>query len=313
MRRKQSKRWLRARVTGATVLLLLLGCEAAWGQSSRSQPAPQSSPGDLTQVSIENLMNMEVTSVSKKEQKLSRIASAIFLITQGDIRRSGATNIPDALRMVPGLDVAQINGSTWEISSLGFNAQYARKLLVLIDGRTVYSPLFSGVYWDVQDVRLEDIDRIEVIRGRGATVWGANAVNGVINIITKTAKETQGGLVTAGGGTHEPGFGVAQYGGTFRQATSYRFFMKGFDYNSFPSLSGQDGHDGSDLLHGGFRVDSTVSKQDSLTMQGDLYEGHEGEIAHTPDLTPPFGAALAVSTSTSAATPSWRWYHTFSL
>jgi iron complex outermembrane recepter protein len=180
---------------------------------------------------------MEVTSVSKKEQKLSRIASAIFVITREEIRTSGATNIPDVLRMVPGLDVAQINGNTWEISSRGFNAQYANKLLVLIDGRTVYSPVFSGVYWDVQDVPLEDIDRIEVIRGPGATVWGANAVNGVINIITKSARETKGGLLTAGGGTYEPGFGVAQYGGNLSQGTGYRFFAKGLDYVSFPSLT----------------------------------------------------------------------------
>jgi iron complex outermembrane receptor protein len=274
-----------------------------WGQEVKK---------DLASMSIENLMDIEVTSVSRKEQKLSRIASAIFVITQDEIRRSGATNIPDLLRMVPGLDVAQINGSAWEISSRGLNSQFANKLLVLIDGRTVYSPLFAGVYWDVQDVPLEDIDRIEVIRGPGATVWGANAVNGVINIITKTAKETQGGLLTAGGGTHEAGFGVAQFGGTFRQTTSYRFFMKGFDYNSFPSLSGQDGLDGSDLLHGGFRVDSTLSKQDSLTVQGDLYKGHEGQLASTVALTPPFGQVLAMSSSVSGGNVLGRWNHTFS-
>jgi iron complex outermembrane receptor protein len=273
---------------------------------------PQEAPKDLGNKSVEDLMNIEVTSVSKKEQKLSRIASAIFVVTQDDIRRSGATNIPDVLRMVPGLDVAQINGSTWKISSRGFNSQFANKLLVLIDGRTVYSPLFSGVYWDVQDVPLEDIERIEVIRGPGATVWGANAVNGVINIITKTANETEGALLAAGSGTHEPGFGVAQYGGEFHQATSYRFFVKGFDYSSFPSLSGQNGQDGSDLLHGGFRVDSTLSKQDSLTVQGDLYEGHDGELANTVLLTPPFSEALATSTSTSGGNLLGRWNHTFS-
>jgi iron complex outermembrane recepter protein len=267
---------------------------------------------DLTTMNIEDLMNVKVTSVSKKEQKLSKTAAAIFVISQADIRRSSATNIPDLLRMVPGLDVAQINGSTWEISARGFNAQYANKLLVLIDGRTVYSPMFAGVYWDVQNVPLEDIDRIEVIRGPGATVWGANAVNGVINIITKSAKETPGGLLTAGGGTYEPGFGVAQYGGNLGQATSYRFFGNGFDYNSLPSLSGQDGHDGFDLVHGGFRVDSTLSKQDSLTVQGDLYEGDEGEIANTALLTPPFGEALPVSTSVSGGNVLGRWNHAFS-
>jgi iron complex outermembrane recepter protein len=298
------------RYTRLLALTLVSTGGVAWGQAQKSEPT---SPGrDLTQVSIESLMNMEVTSVSKKEQKLSRIASAIFVITQEDIRTSGATNLPDVLRLVPGLDVAQINGNAWEISSRGFNAQYADKLLVLIDGRTVYSPVFAGVYWDVQDVPLEDIDRIEVIRGPGATVWGANAVNGVINIITKSAKETLGGLLTAGGGTHEPGFGVAQYGGNLSQATGYRLFVKGFDYNSFPSLSGQSGHDGFNLLHGGFRVDSTLSKQDSLTVQGDLYEGHEEDLVNNTILTPPFGEVFTESSSLSGGNVLGRWNHTFS-
>jgi iron complex outermembrane receptor protein len=151
----------------------------------------QSAPADLTTLKIEDLMNVDVTSASKKEQKLSKVPAAIFVITQEDIYRSGATNIPDLLRMVPGLEVAQINPSTWAISARGFNGQYSNKLLVLIDGRTVYTPIFSGVFWDAQDVPLDSIGRIEVIRGPGATVWGANAVNGVINIITKSAEETQ--------------------------------------------------------------------------------------------------------------------------
>src|SRR2546428_6945625 len=167
--------------------------------------ATQKQPKDLQSTSIENLMNVEVTSVSKKEQKLSQVAAAIFVITQEDIRRSGALNIPDLLRMVPGLDVAQINANTWAISARGFNLQFANKLLVLIDGRALYTPLFGGVYWDTLDVPLEDIERIEVIRGPGGTVWGANAVNGVINVITKTAADTQGGLVTGGGGAHAQG------------------------------------------------------------------------------------------------------------
>src|SRR6202167_359892 len=170
----------------------------------------QETPKDLGDKSIEDLMNIEVTSVSKKEQKLSRVPAAIFVITQEDIHRSGATNIPDLLRIVPGLEVAQINSSTWAISARGFNGQYSNKLLVLIDGRTVYTPLFSGVYWDVQDVPLDSIERIEVIRGPGATVWGANAVNGVINITTKTARETRSGIVTAEGGTLDHGGGMVR-------------------------------------------------------------------------------------------------------
>ena len=141
-------------------------------------------------------MNIKVTSVPKKQEKLGKAAAAVYVISQEEIRRSGASNIPDLLRMVPGLEVAQITSNTWAITARGFNGRFANKLLVLIDGRTVYDPAFSGVYWDAQDLVLEDIERVEVIRDPGATVWGANAVNGVVNIITKDSKETQGGLLT---------------------------------------------------------------------------------------------------------------------
>src|SRR5579864_2203030 len=194
---------------------------------------------DLTKASLEDLMNIQVTSVSKKEQRLSSAGAAVFAIAEEDIHRSGATNIPDLLRMVPGVEVARIDANAWAISIRGFNTRYSNKVLVLIDGRSVYSSSFSGVFWDQQSVPLEDIERIEVIRGPGAAVWGANAVNGVINIITKSAKETQGGLLTAGGGIYESGFGMGQYGGRLGQATNYRVFMKGFDNAPLPSLSGK--------------------------------------------------------------------------
>jgi iron complex outermembrane receptor protein len=188
-------------------LIRALACELVLIALAMSAAQAQNAQPDLTDLKIEDLMNVHVTSASKKEQKLSRVPAAIFVITQEDIHRSGATNIPDLLRIVPGLEVAQINSSTWAISARGFNGQYSNKLLVLIDGRTVYTPLFSGVYWDVQDVPLDSIERIEVIRGPGATVWGANAVNGVINITTKTARETRSGIVTAEGGTLDHGGG----------------------------------------------------------------------------------------------------------
>src|SRR5580704_7845234 len=174
---------------------LLIFCGLSGTMAMRAQ-----SPAviDLTKISLEDLMNVEVTSVSKKEQKLSQTGAAVYVISQEDIRRSGATNIPDLLRQAPGVDVAQIDANTYAISIRGFNDRLADKVLVMIDGRTVYTPPTSGIYWDQLDVPLEDIDRIEVIRGPGATAWGANAVNGVINIITKRASETQGLLVTAG-------------------------------------------------------------------------------------------------------------------
>src|SRR5579862_5056065 len=226
---------------------------------------PQQQTPDLADRSLEDLMNIEVTSVSKTEQKLSRTAAAVFVITQEDIRRSGATNIPDLLRMVPGLDVGQINGSTYAISSRGFNGQFSNKLLVMIDRRIVYTPNFAGVYWDTLDIPLEDIDRIEVIRGPGGTVWGANAVNGVISIFTKRAAETSGGMVDAGGGNLEQGSGTVQYGGKAGGATDYRVYAKYFNQAQMKGLGGQNGGDGLHMLRGGFRMDSTLSSKDTLT------------------------------------------------
>ena len=268
---------------------------------------------DLTELSLEDLMNTKVTSVSKKEQSLSKVAAAIFVVTQEDIHRSGATNIPDLLRMVPGLDVAQINANTWAISARGFNHQFSDKLLVLIDGRTVYTPLFAGVYWDIQDVPLEDIDRIEVIRGPGATVWGANAVNGVINIITKSASDTQGGLLVAGGGTEDLTLATAQYGGKIGRYTSYRVFGKYLDDNHFPDLSGQNGEDGWHLSHAGFRSDTSLSRKDSVTFQGDVYGGNEGaEFGHIESIAPPVNVNVVGSALLNGGNIVTRWNHIFS-
>jgi len=272
----------------------------------------QENPRDLAEKSIEDLMNMEVTSVSKKEQKLSSVAAAIFVITQEDIRRSGATNIPDLLRMVPGLDVAQINTNAWAISARGFNSQFADKLLVLIDGRAVYTPINGGVYWDTQDVPLEDIERIEVVRGPGGTVWGANAVNGVINVITKGAAVTQGGLLTGGGGTQAQGFGTLQYGGKIKEGTSYRVFAKYLNNDHFPDLRGQDSEDGWHLLHGGFRVDTNLSGNDFLTTQGEIYTGNEGAtVVHTV-LIPPENINVQSRAALSGGNVLSRWSHSFS-
>ncbi|HXM99570.1 MAG TPA: TonB-dependent receptor [Candidatus Dormibacteraeota bacterium] len=267
---------------------------------------------EMSEKSLEDLMNIEVTSVSKKPQPMSKVASAIFVIRQEDIRNSGAVNISGLLRMVPGLDVAQINAHSWAISARGLNEEFANKLLVLIDGRTVYSPLFAGVYWDVQDLPLEDLDRIEVIRGPGATVWGANAVNGVINIITKPAKETQGALIVIGGGTHERAFGMAQYGGRIRNSVTYRIFAKGLDKGPFSSVSGLSGYDQSDLLHSGFRVDASISKKNLLTLEGDIYKGGEGKINNLATLTPPFASLVKSWSRASGGNLLGRWNHNFS-
>jgi iron complex outermembrane recepter protein len=272
--------------------------------------AQNSNPPDLTQASLEDLMNMQVTSVSKKEQSLSKAGAAIFVITQEDIRRSGATNIPDLLRMVPGVNVARENASTWAISIRGFNDVFANKVLVLVDGRSVYNPMTSGVIWSAQDVPLEDIERIEVIRGPGGTVWGANAVNGVINIITKSAKHTQGGIVSAGGGSETAAEGFAQYGGAIGAGGTYRVFGKYFDIESSTLPGGGSAEDGWHSDHGGFRSDWNLDSTDTLTVQGDLQEGREGQ-----NITTVIASALPLEETftqrfdASASNILGRWNH----
>jgi len=291
-------------------LVLFVMCATAVAQQNQTQLAQKP---DLGSMSLEDLMNIHVTSVSKEDQKMSQVAAAIFVIGQEEIRRSGASNIPDLLRMVPGLDVAQINANTWAISSRGFNTQFANKMLVLIDGRAVYTPLLGGVNWDVQDVPLQDIERIEVIRGPGGTVWGANAVNGVINVTTKKAANTQGVLLTAIGGTEQQASGTAQYGGTFRGGVNYRVFTSYLNRGPLWGLDGQPGDDDWHMLHSGFRADKTVSSQDSVTVQGDLYTGNEGAgIIHITSIDPPVTENIDTRVGLSGGNILGRWNHNFS-
>ncbi len=268
----------------------------------------QKSVPDVATLSMEDLMNLQVTSVSKRTQKVADAAAAVFVITQEDIRRSGATSIPEALRLAPGLQVARIDENKWAIAARGFNGRFDNKLLVLIDGRSVYTPLFSGVYWNVQDVMLEDVDRIEVIRGPGATLWGANAVNGVINIITKKAKDTQSALVTAGAGTEERASGSARYGGTIGK-TAYRVYGKYFNWGPSQDSSGITAHDGWDALRGGFRADWTPTGSDSLTLQGDIYQSKYGETLTVPSLSFPYSSTFPNKGNYSGANLLGRWNH----
>lgn len=231
---------------------------------------------DLGDLSLDELMGITVTSASKKEQRADEVASAIFVLTQEDIHRSGATSIPEALRLVPGVQVARVNANSWAITSRGFNGRFASKLLVLIDGRSVYTPLFSGVYWDVQDTLLEDVERIEVIRGPGATVWGSNAVNGVINIITKSAKDTHGAYAHAAGGTEERANTALRWGGAVGEDFHYRGYAKYLKRDTFQDGSGRTTNDAMDQARGGFRVDWDVTDRDLVTLQGDYYDGDSG-------------------------------------
>lgn len=231
---------------------------------------------DLTGVSLEELMDMEVTSVSKAPEKYFQAPAAIYVITSDDLRRTGVTTLAEALRLAPGMQVYRINTSQWAIGSRGFASGLSRYTLVMIDGRSVYSPLFAGTYWDSQDVPLEDVDRIEVIRGPGGSLWGANAVNGVINIITKKAEDTQGLLASAGGGTEERAFGGVRYGGRRGDDFHYRVYAKYADRDESFSRTGMAFDDWrSDAW--GFRSDwGHAGGSDKVTLQGQVSRGQAG-------------------------------------
>ena len=258
---------------------------------------------DLLSLSIEDLMKIEVTTVSKRAQPLSAAPAAVTVITSEDIRRSGMTNVPDMLRSVPGLHVANIDSNTWAITARGFNSQFANKLLVMIDGRSVYTPLFSGVYWDVQDLMLEDIDRIEVVRGPGGTMWGANAVNGVINIITKEAAQTQGLLVSALGGSLDRVQAGVRYGGELSERAHYRAYLKYLNRDDFEERGGARAHDEWDVARGGLRFDWSPTDADHVTLQGDYYGGESEETSLLLDQS---------STDLGGGNAIGSWSHEFS-
>jgi iron complex outermembrane receptor protein len=292
-------------------LITIMIAGSLFGEAYAQQPSKDAQ--NLSTLTIEDLMNIKVTSVSKKEETLSRTAAAVFVITQEGIRRSGATTIPDLLRMVPGLDVAQINGSTYAVGSRGFNQQFANKLLVMVEGRSVYSANFSGVFWDTLDIPLFDIDRIEVIRGPSGSIWGTNAVTGVISIFTKKAADTKGTFVEAGAGTIEQGFGTAQYGGSAGRNTDFRVYANYFNQSHLLDLSGQSGADGWHRMRGGFRMDRNLSAKDSLMVEGDLSVGREGEYGfELPSVTSPGFVAVSEQIGLADGAPEAVWNHTYS-
>jgi iron complex outermembrane recepter protein len=288
-----------------------LGLVLALGLSAITAGAAQEpSQMDLSRMDVEDLMNVKVTSVSKREQSLSRTAAAVFVINQEDIRRSGATNIPDLLRMAPGVDVEQIDANAWAISVRGFNSRYSNKVLVLIDGRTVYTPSFSGVFWEHLDMPLENIERIEVIRGPGATVWGANAVNGVISIFTKSSKNSKGALVTAGGGSQVHALGLVQYGDTVGTNGAYRAFGKYFDIGNSAMPDGSSAADHWMREHGGFRSDWDLSSRDSLMVQGDLFANQASQTRRSGFIATPFDRIFNQSLDAAGGDVLARWTHT---
>jgi iron complex outermembrane receptor protein len=287
--------------------LIPLFCVFA-GVAQQPDPGLQNS---LRGLSLEQLGNIEVTSVSKSPVTVARTPAAVYVITQQDIRRSGVTSLPEALRLAPGVEVSQIDGVKWAVGIRGFQSRLSRSVLVLIDGRSVYSPLFHGVYWEVQDTLLEDVDRIEVIRGPGGTIWGPDAVNGVINIITKNAHDTRGALVSMGGGNVNQGFLNARYGGGNDTNFSYRVYAKA-------SSSGPEYHfdrrlfDDQRRVQTGFRIDWDITGRDAVTIQGDLYDGEAGENNRITSLSPPYVSILNQNANLSGGNVLARWKHILS-
>jgi iron complex outermembrane receptor protein len=299
----------RLAVAVIAVCSILVLLTALNGRADETQQKDQPGSVSLKQLSLEQLGDVEVTSVSKDPRQVLRTPAAIYVITQEDIRRSGATNVPEALRLAPGVEVARIDANHWSVAIRGLAGQFSKDLLVLIDGRSIYTPLFAGVYWDVQNVMLEDVERIEVIRGPGGTIWGANAVNGVINIITMSSEKTQGSLVTLGGGNVDEGTGGVRYGGKVGKDFSYRIYATG-------SIRGPEFHsDGNEFDHWrmgqtGFRTEWKRSEKDAFTVQGDIYGAGSGETSYLPSFSPPAEVVQNAIASASGGNLLARWQHT---
>jgi iron complex outermembrane receptor protein len=260
----------------------------------------------LTQLTLQQLGNIEVTTVAKEPERLWSTSAAVFVITQEDIQRSGATSIPEVLRLAPGVEVARISADKWSIGIRGFGSRLSRDVLVLIDGRTVYTTLLAGTYWEVQNVMLQDVERIEVIRGPGATIWGPNAVNGVINIITKSTKDTHGALVALGGGNEEQGFLDARYGGTYGPTFDYRIYGLGFNRGPEFHTDGAE-YDRWRAIQGGFRADWAKTQRDTFSFQGDIYDEGAGETVTATSYEPPFSRIARGTASLSGGNLLGRW------
>ncbi|MBD3299062.1 MAG: TonB-dependent receptor [candidate division Zixibacteria bacterium] len=291
----QSRHWFTA-VIIACCATALLAVPAAWAQSR------DAGGHDLTQVDLEDLGNIEVSIVSKADEPLFDAAAAVYVLTADDIERTGVTTIADALRLVPGFHVARVDAGKWAISARGFTSQYAAKLLVLLDGRSVYNPHNSGVNWDMQNINLADVDRIEVIRGPGASTWGANAVNGVVNVISKPAAQTRGTLVSSGGGTLESRFGMVRFGGVLGDVGSYRVYGRMSDRGSIGRVPNGGHHDSWDVAQGGFRLDIEQEGRDQLSIQGHLFDGTARSQWTVPSL-------VSATVTTDAAQTMFRGWH----
>jgi iron complex outermembrane recepter protein len=295
MVRRFSTRW---------VLCALAAWICACPSARAAQPSLPSS--DLKSLSLEDLGNIEVTTASKEPAEVWQTPDAIYVLTQDDIRRSGATSVPDALRLVPGVNVERVSGDrNWVVAIRGLGDQYSKYVQVLIDGRSVYTPLFGGVFWTIDNVMLEDVDRIEVIRGPGGTIWGDDAVNGIINIITKSAGDTQGTLLSAGGGSVDQGTAAARYGG-LSHGVNFRVYGFGFARSPEYHQGGQPNYDWSRLGQAGMRSDWKHGR-DEVTVQGDAYLGKLGDAQVIPSFVPAANSISYASTNTAGGNILGRW------
>jgi iron complex outermembrane receptor protein len=282
--------------------------------SSMASPTSQPTTGsenDLTNLSLEDLMNVQVTSVSKKKESIAIAPAAVTVINQDEISRSGFSTIPDLLRLAPGVDVGRINSYTWAVGVRGLNDQFNNNLLVLQDGRSLYSPLNAGTYWDTVDYVLADLDRIEVIRGPGGTLWGANAVNGVINIISKDSRDTQGWLLDSRASNDDSDLSV-RYGGKISDDTTYRVYLKTKYNNELDDTSGDNAGDEWTALRGGFRIDKHPSTDDTFTLQGDVGDNRIRAPYDVPIMTPPFSQLTVDDRNDATGNLLGRWEHHFS-
>ena len=280
----------------AVALMLALGSTDASECSRRSIDEPHPDPNKLAELSIEQLMEVTITSLYKKPQTVAESPAPVFVITRDDIRRSGVTSIADALRMAPGIQVARINSHAWAVSARGFNGFFSNQLLVLIDGRNVYSTTFSGVSWELDDTLLEDIERIEVIRGPGSVAWGSNAVNGVINIITRCSGDTTGVVLSARAGTIDRGHAALRYGGRLADQP-FRIYLKGTRREGYVG-SGRFDNDAWDRIQGGFRTDLELGSRDSLRISADVYDGKNAQpnqLTFQPETEDVFGGNVVLA------------------
>jgi len=296
------------------LLWLLLTAASVHANAVDAPQTGENSSTPLKHLSLAQLGNIEVTTASKEPEEIWRTPAAVYVLTRDDIRRSGATSIPEVLRLVPGVEVARVNSSVWAVGIRGFGSAFSKSVLVLIDGRSVYTPLFAGVEWNVQSVLLEDVERIEVIRGPGGTIWGSNAVSGVINIITKSAKDTRGTYASTSGGNMNQSRSAVRYGGGRGNSFNYRAYAMGFGEAPEFHRDG-DNYDDWQLGQAGFRTDSRPTDRDALTVQGDLYTDMLGNRSASPTTRRPtngmwtehntFRAAISwgVGTANSATPP----------